>query len=272
MFADSLFVALGNILGALYFIIAIFVYVALIRSIGARSRSEHETKPKLGFPEALLAAGLIAFLLFASLGSSEANLNQLSRLNSQLLLINLVVELGIVGIIAFFLVARGFSLDVLGGFSKVNIARAISVAVVLLILAYPLIAALEMVTQSLFEVSSSRQPIVELFTMSGSIRERALVIVIAIAAAPPIEEFLFRFFIYGVLRRYLGWTAGAVLNALLFATVHTHLPSFMPLFVLGLCLTIAYESTGSILVSMTMHALFNAASLTLLAFPDMVPQ
>jgi membrane protease YdiL (CAAX protease family) len=46
----------------------------------------------------------------------------------------------------------------------------------------------------------------------------------------------------------------------------------VPLFVLGSCFTIAYEWSGSILVSMTMHALFNSVSLALLAFPELFPQ
>ncbi len=65
---------------------------------------------------------------------------------------------------------------------------------------------------------------------------------------------------------------GVVASALLFAAVHAHLPSFAPLFVLGICFTIAYEWSGSLLVSMTMHALFNALALTALAFPEVVPQ
>jgi membrane protease YdiL (CAAX protease family) len=59
---------------------------------------------------------------------------------------------------------------------------------------------------------------------------------------------------------------------LLFAAAHTHLPSFAPLFVLGTCFTIAYEWSGSILVAMTMHSLFNSVSLTVLAFPELFPQ
>src|SRR5262249_46996433 len=153
-----------------------------------------------------------------------------------------------------------------------SLRRALSIAVVLLVLVYPLLGLAEIITESFLKVPPSKQNIVELFTLSGSIEQRILIIVFAVAAAPPIEEFLFRFFLYGVLRRYLGWLPGAVLNALLFAAIHTHLPSFAPLFVLGLCLTVAYEWSGSILVSMTMHALFNAASLTLLAFPEMVSQ
>jgi membrane protease YdiL (CAAX protease family) len=94
----------------------------------------------------------------------------------------------------------------------------------------------------------------------------------AVAVAPVAEEFIFRFFLYGVFKRYFGKLPGLVLNASLFAAVHTHLPSFAPLFVLGSCFTIAYEWSGSILVSMTMHALFNSLTLTLLAFPQTLVQ
>ncbi|MFL6529730.1 MAG: type II CAAX prenyl endopeptidase Rce1 family protein [Chthoniobacterales bacterium] len=54
--------------------------------------------------------------------------------------------------------------------------------------------------------------------------------------------------------------------------MHAHLPSAAPLFVLGACFTIAYEWSGSIVVSMTMHALFNSMTLIALAFPDQFPQ
>ena len=70
-------------------------------------------------------------------------------------------------------------------------------------------------------------------------------------------RFIFRLaFCDGVFKRYLGVGLALFFNALLFAVVHTHLPSLAPLFVLGACFTLAYEWSGSILVSMTMHALF----------------
>jgi len=89
-----------------------------------------------------------------------------------------------------------------------------------------------------------------------------------VAIAPVFEEFLFRFFIYGVLKHYFGRLLGITFSALLFAAAHAHLPSFVPLFVLGSCFAIAYEWSGSILVAMTMHSLFNSLTLTALAFPE----
>ena len=73
-------------------------------------------------------------------------------------------------------------------------------------------------------------------------------------------------------RRYFGRFVGILVSSLLFAAVHAHLPSFAPLFVLGTCFAIAYEWSGSIIVPMTMHALFNALALTALAFPEVIPQ
>ena len=49
-------------------------------------------------------------------------------------------------------------------------------------------------------------------------------------------------------------------------------PEFVPLFVLGSCFAIAYEWSGSILVSMTMHSIFNSLTLTALAFPEIISQ
>ena len=90
--------------------------------------------------------------------------------------------------------------------------------------------------------------------------------------APLVEEFVFRFFLYGVVKRYFGRGVGLVANASLFAAVHAHLPSAAPLFVLGSCFTLAYEWSGSILVSMAMHSLFNSVQLIFLAFPELFQQ
>jgi membrane protease YdiL (CAAX protease family) len=128
------------------------------------------------------------------------------------------------------------------------------------------------ITQWFFGGGSSKQNIVEFFSGSRTIEQRALIIFFAVAIAPVVEEFLFRFFLYGVFKRYFGRLIGIVLSALLFAAAHAHFPSFVPLFVLGSCFAIAYEWSGSILVAMTMHSLFNSLTLTVLAFPEVFAQ
>src|SRR5207247_1089480 len=114
-------------------------------------------------------------------------------------------------------------------------------ACVLLFFAYPLIGFSEAINQRFFGGGSSKQNIVEFFSASRTIEERIMIIVFAVAIAPIVEEFVFRFFIYGVLKRYVGCLLGVILSSLLFAAAHAHFPSFVPLFVLGSCFAIAYE-------------------------------
>ena len=267
MFLATFLMALGSVTSALLLVVGLYIYVSLIRQIsGRRSAATNGSTRGFGLPEAVLAAGLIFLLLLGALASVS---NPTVRFSGRVLVENLLVTLGIVLIIVAFLRLRGFDLNSLGGFSKTGFLRVLSTGIILLLAAYPLIALADAIAQRLLGGGSSMQSIVELFNGSRTIEQRIIIIVFAVAIAPAAEEFLFRFFLYGVLKRFFGRFFGLTTNAVLFAAVHTHLPSFAPLFVLGSCFTIAYEWSGSILVSMTMHALFNSVSLTLLAFPEL---
>ncbi len=259
-----------SVLFPLYILASVYIYVSLVRQISARrSAFPNGSTRTFGLPEAVLAAALI-FLLLLNISASLSNRSV--QLNARNLLENLLFTVALVLFIAAFLRLRGLDLSSLGGFFRITFLRALSTGTVLILAAYPLISIADAITQRVFGSGSSKQSIVELFSGSRTIEQRMLIIVFAVAIAPVVEEFLFRFFLYGVLKRYLGRFLGITVNALLFAAAHTHFPSFAPLFVLGSCFTIAYEWSGSILVSMTMHALFNSLSLTVLAFPELFSQ
>jgi membrane protease YdiL (CAAX protease family) len=260
---------LGLVLSILYLLASLYVYISLIYQISARTRNaldaDAATTRSFGLPEAILAALLIGFL-FLTIGASVSQPSiQFSARN---LLANFLVTGCVVLVIVTFLQFRGFDVGSLGGFFRLNFIRTLSTGAILLFFAYPLILMSDAITQQLFGGGSSKQNIVEFFSGSRTIQQRMMIIVFAIAIAPIVEEFLFRFFIYGVLKRYFGRLLGVTFSALLFAAAHAHLPSFVPLFVLGSCFAIAYEWSGSILVAMTMHSLFNSLTLTALAFPE----
>jgi membrane protease YdiL (CAAX protease family) len=258
-----------NIALPLLLLVSVYVYATLIWRISLRPSATVDSSTKtFGLPEAVIATSLSLFLLLGTLGSLASGTSQIS---DRVLAENLVFTLGLVVLITGLLRLRGFDVSSLAGFTRTNFGRAALSGAGLLLAAYPLIGLADAITQRVLGSGSSRQTIVELFNSSRTLDRRIMIIVFAVAIAPAAEEFLFRFFFYGVLRRYLGRFLGLVLNSLLFAAVHAHLPSFAPLFVLGSCFTIAYEWSGTILVSMTMHALFNAVSLTVLAFPDLFP-
>ena len=87
----------------------------------------------------------------------------------------------------------------------------------------------------------------------------------AVAVAPVAEEALFRGLLLPLLVRRFGPVAGLSLVALGFAALHGDLGSCPGLAVFAGALALAYVRTGTILVPIAMHALFNAANLALLA-------
>ena len=271
----SLFAAFGvapnfffGILSLLYVVISAYVYISLIHQISARrpgSVGANAPARTFGLPEAILAALLILFLLL-SIGASVSRPS--IDFSKDTLLWNFILMVFLVLFIVTFLQLRGLDVGSLGGFYRISFLRVLSTGSILLFFAYPLILWSDIITQRLFGGGSSRQNIVEFFSGPRTLDQRIMIIVFAIAVAPVIEEFLFRFFLYNVIKRYFGRLIGVTFSALLFAAAHAHFPSFVPLFVLGSCFAIAYEWSSSILVAMTMHSLFNSLTLTALAFPE----
>jgi len=271
MLAGASSIALG-LLFVFFLGVGLFIYVALAWQIARRATAPVESTVPMktfGVADAILSVLLITFLLMniaVSYGHSPV------QLTDRDLLANLLVTIVVVCFVAGCLKLFGRDIESLGGFSRMSLKRALSMGIVLLLAASPLILIAEVITQNLLGGGSSHQEIVDLFSTSRTLQQRVLIIVLAVVVAPISEEFIFRFFIYGVVRRYSGILVGLLFNAALFAAAHNHLPSAAPLFVLGACFTLAYEWSGSILVSMSMHALFNSVQLVLLAFPSLSQQ
>lgn len=270
MRADGFLPALNVVIIAFFLVTGVYIYASLVRQITSRVTSpEVALTRRFGLPEVLLAAFLAYIFLLPVLHGSPA---RASQIHSRDLINTAILTMGMLVAVAGFLRLRGFPITLLAGFSEIGFFRTIVTGSLLMIAAYPLILLADFITQRLVSGAPRKQEIVELFNASITFEQRVIIIVLAISLAPLVEEFIFRFFIYGVVKRYVGRAAGILASALLFAAVHAHLPSFAPLFVLGTCLAIAYEWSGSILVPMTMHALFNAFTLTALAFPEVIRQ
>jgi membrane protease YdiL (CAAX protease family) len=272
MFAGASSILFG-LLFVVFLVVGFAIYTAIIWQI--RSRRGADSVPEIGaappktfgIPDAILASAVSAYIVAGITLSGPSG-----TMNNRALVAGVLLTLFIVFLIGALLKLRGLDIDALGGFSTTTLKRAISTAIILLLAAAPLIVVAELITQLFFGSGSSRQEIVDLFNSSQTLQQRVMIIVLAVVIAPMTEEFIFRFFIYGVVRRYFGIAFGLVFNAALFSAAHNHLPSALPLFVLGGCFTLAYEWSGSILVSMGMHALFNGTQLIFLAFPNLFQQ
>jgi membrane protease YdiL (CAAX protease family) len=272
MTADGFLPALSAVINAFFLVAGVYIYVSLVRQISSRvTEPDAPFVRKFGWPEAVLAFFLaLVFLSLLTLTGSSSQ--KVTRMRDSDLIGSAAFTIGLLLMVAGFLRLRRFDLDALGGFSKIGFFRTAVTGGVLMLAAYPLIFLADVITQRLLQKPPEKQAIVEMFNASSTLQQRILIIVLAVSVAPLAEEFIFRFFLYGVVKRYLGRAVGVVVSALLFAAVHAHAPSFAPLFVLGGCFAIAYEWSGSILVSMTMHAFFNALTLTALAYPELIQQ
>ena len=108
------------------------------------------------------------------------------------------------------------------------------------------------------------QAAIHLFLETEDPLRRAAFVVFAVVVAPIAEEALFRGILLPLLVRRFGAAIGLGLVALGFAALHGDAGSFPGLAVLSVALSLAYARTGTILVPMAMHALFNAANLALI--------
>jgi membrane protease YdiL (CAAX protease family) len=108
------------------------------------------------------------------------------------------------------------------------------------------------------------QPVAEAITGEPLLGLRAYLLFMGIVAAPVTEELVFRGTAYPILARRLGPAAAAVLLSLVFAAIHFHPEAALPLFLVSICLCAAYAVTGSLLVPMVMHGLFNGVNLAVL--------
>lgn len=110
----------------------------------------------------------------------------------------------------------------------------------------------------------ARQPAVEMVGRLGASVWMALFILFAVVVAPIAEELLFRAGLFRFLRSRVRPSLALVAPSLLFASIHLHLPSFLPLAVLGIIFSLAYQRTGTIGTAIVAHGAFNLNNLLML--------
>lgn len=110
---------------------------------------------------------------------------------------------------------------------------------------------------SLMGFQDINQPAVEIFMNSQGLETILHFLLFACIIAPIWEEITFRGFLYPFLKAKAGKTTALILSSFLFAAMHQHLPSFIPLSCLGALLALLYERKGSLGYTILLHAFFN---------------
>ncbi|MHA3773343.1 CPBP family intramembrane glutamic endopeptidase [Verrucomicrobiota bacterium sgz303538] len=236
--------------------------IARLRREGGRVRTDWVNSPDIAM--ALPLGGALAGLAISGLAQAS---KKASELRPDQVVPGMVFLIVLAGGIAVFLTVRRLSLVSILAPQKLSPPRAVGRGVLMLLAAIPVVLIFSLASVAFLQEQAKEQELVKLFSDVSRQGDMATVIKILIAGvvvAPLCEELIFRGYFYPVAKRFLGPVAGALLTALLFSISHVNLASLPSLTVLALCFIVAYESTGSLLVPITMHACFNAANLFLL--------
>ncbi|MFC1509485.1 lysostaphin resistance A-like protein, partial [Candidatus Omnitrophota bacterium] len=110
------------------------------------------------------------------------------------------------------------------------------------------------------------QPVFEIFMEEDSSRVLFFLTIFVSFLGPIIEELFFRGFMYSAIKKRTGIIAAAFLSAAIFSALHTNITGFLPIMVLGVFLAYLYETTGSLIASMTVHIIHNSAIVTFIFF------
>lgn len=197
--------------------------------------------------------------------------------------IGAIVTTGVILVLARTYFARrlkGFGLNVK------TIVRDFVAAFVNLLTIWPLVMAAMILTVFLVELFSKqdyqmeRHQELNLIVEHPQLPLRILIVMVAVLAAPVLEEMLFRGLFQTSIRSLLDtryamtknpasrigntgyriWLA-IVISSVLFALMHANPGHWPALFMLGLCMGYAYEKSGSLLRPIFIHLLFNATTI-----------
>jgi membrane protease YdiL (CAAX protease family) len=225
-----------------------------------------------------LGAVLVLSRLMGPLATGPGNAVDFD-LSPQVLLVNLAFQLALGGLLLFYLgVGRQLNLVRIFGLNRQPLLLIPVQAFLWLVLAFILVSvATLLLTPSLLKLlgqdEASPQLMITALRQSPDSNIRMLTALTVCLGAPFMEELLFRGFFYSTAKRFMHWSYAAVGSALFFAIIHGNVLSFIPLTVLGLVFTAAYEQSKCLLVPMLMHASFNLIQISLIFyFPHLLQQ
>jgi membrane protease YdiL (CAAX protease family) len=260
----------------LYFLaVAIGLYVMGRVAMHVATRGDKVRAGDMDLPELFMTIVLAgtSMLLIANAALRQAKVESEPKIDSVLPSALFFVIIA-AGVLAFLRYVRRLRVTQVFGLDQVRPLAVLGWAVGLCLAFLPLAALIASLTKLVLKDNFAQQPLVDLYSRvvrEGDYAAMGKIALTAAVLAPCCEEFLFRGFFYGVWKRYLGPRKAAILASLLFAAMHTSLSSFPALFVLALCLTLAYERTGSLLVPIGFHACFNFTSLLVIYLPARFP-
>lgn len=153
------------------------------------------------------------------------------------------------------------------GLTRGKTLRMLGVSVLLYLAALPILWFYSLLYQIFLDQlghSFYLQDVTQIFLIPLPWPVRTAVFFIAIVVVPVFEEIIFRGILFPWLVRRAGFWLGVAVVSALFAAMHLHVPSLLPLFLLSVMFCVAYARTRSLWVPIGMHACFNGVTIILL--------
>jgi len=228
-----------------------------------------EVVPSLPFRvgDGIFASVLAAYYIWSIVAADPD-----SRIVTTELLGSAIVMYGLMALfVTAFLVLRGLSPVGLFGLQPIDWKPVVVPAVVGIAAIFPIVIVATLVSRLLLGDESGGDATIAFLRSGPGPTALILAGVLVVLVAPFVEEFLFRGLLYGVAKRFGGRVPALLATSILFAAVHITPGSLLPLFVLSVGLTLAYERTGSLWTPVLMHMAFNGTQFAIiLLFPQWI--
>jgi membrane protease YdiL (CAAX protease family) len=158
------------------------------------------------------------------------------------------------------------------GFNAQNQTRAVVLGLISAVLVLPVAWALQQLSAWLMTSTNfhpePQQVVQEMQKANVSPYQQAYLALVALVAAPIVEEMIFRGILYPTIKQ-AGFPKCALWGtSILFALTHQNVPAFLPLVFFAMILTLLYEETGNLLAPIVAHSCFNTANFVMLLFAE----
>jgi len=218
----------------------------------------------VGRPDLVVA--VVLMLWFALLGRDALTATGDRSIEFGHVVSGVVIYGSILFFLAGLMIYRNLAPARVFGWTHGSFPSALGAGLLYLAAVYPLLLLVQAMVFGATGGDLTPQEIVQFLQEAEQPRDRFAVVAMAVVVAPVAEEVIFRGYLYAVGKRFLGPVVSLIGTSLLFAILHGHAASIPALFTLAVCLGLAYEKSGNLLVPMIMHAVFNTVSVAAILF------
>ena len=256
----------GIVLGLLVFIASLILNIGfIIRGKKIDFKATAQKRPVLWEISDLIRVGIIIIFTGYVIGIIGGIILKLSHisigLNLRMLISTFFVDIAAGAVILYFVIVKYRErLETLGlrfGSILNNILSGITAYIFILPLLLVMLL-LSMWFLNLLGYTPPSQPVFDVFMEEERGRMLLFLTIFVSVFGPIIEEMFFRGFMYSAIRKRLGVLAAAFLSACIFSLLHANIVGFLPIMVLGVLLAYLYETTGSLVASVTVHVMHNS--------------